>query len=366
MVAWIFGLILAVIFVIVNGCTQVFYAQKKGYKIKPTAFAYFVGAIGNAISGNIVPISAQAETITVSGEIKDSRDRVTALLIAAVIGVVFGITGLTTKIVDFAGTTVIYGMMAGVGLLLCTTSASMFKTDWRTCLISLVIAIAVYMLTKDVVYTIAASVLVSVIDFTLIRRKRVDVIESESTEWRFWKREYWSDFKLVKPRFTFWTILGALSLVCLNIGSNISFGTISAGMASANPNFDAITLINSLADIPSVMFGGMPLETIISGTCATHWPLLAGILMMVISGALLFCGVMNKLSKWVPAESISGFLFIIGFSLTLVPNLMSVANSESPIEGIVAAAVTMITKNAFLGIVAGILTKFSMTLWGLI
>lgn len=366
MAGWIFGLILAVIFVIINGCTQVFYAQKKGYKIKPTAFAYFVGAIGNLISGNIVPISAQAETITVSSEVKDTRDRVTALLIAAVIGVIFGITGLTTKIVDFAGTTVIYGMMAGVGLLLCTTSASMFKTDWRTCTISLIAAVAVYMLTKDVVYTIAASVLLSVLDFTLIRKKRVEVIDNESTEWKFWKREYWSDFKLVKPRFTIWTILGALSLVCLNIGSNISFGTISAGMANATANFDAITLINSLADIPSVMFGGMPLEIIISGTCATHWPLLAGILMMAISGILLFCGVMNKLSKWVPAESISGFLFIIGFSLTLVPNLMSVASSENPIEGVVATAVTMITKNAFLGIVAGILTKFSMTLWGLI
>lgn len=366
MAGWIFGLILAVIFVIVNGCTQVFYAQKKGYKIKPTAFAYFVGAIGNAITGNIVPISAQAETITISGEIKNERDRVTALLIAAVIGIVFGFTGLTTKIVDFAGTTVIYGMMAGVGLILCTTATGMFKTDLRTCIISLVVACGVYMLTKDVVYTIAASVLLSVLDFTLIRKKRVDVIDTESSEWRVWKREYWKDFKPVKPRFTIWTILGALSLVCLNIGSNISFGTISAGMAQTTANFDSITLINSLADIPSVMFGGMPLETIISGTCATHWPLIAGILMMVISGILLMFGVMNKLSKWIPAESISGFLFIIGFSLTLVPNLTSVANSPNPVEGIVAAAVTAITKNAFLGIVAGVLVKFSSTLWGLI
>lgn len=366
MPTWIFGLTLAVIFVIVNGCTQVFYAQKKGYKIKPTAFAYFVGAIGNLVTGNVVPISAQAETITVSGEIKDSRDRITALLLAAIIGVVFGLTGLITKIVEFAGTTVIYGMMAGVGLILSTTSVSMFKADWRTCLISLVAAIGTYMLTKDVVYTIAISVLLSVFDFTLLRKKRIEVIDNESTEWRFWKKYYWSDFKLIKPRFTAWTILGALSLVCLNIGSNISFGTISASMAEVTPNFDVITVINSLADIPSVMFGGMPLEVIISGTCATQWPLLAGILMMVISGILLFCGVINKLSKWVPAESICGFLFVIGFSLTLIPNLMSVASSENAIEGVAAAAVTMITKNAFLGIVAGILTKFSITLWGLI
>ena len=366
MVGWIFGQIIAVIFVIVNGCTQVFYAQQKGYKIKPTAFAYFVGALGNIISGNIVPISAQAETITISGEIKHERDRVTALLIAAVIGIIFGFTGVVTKIVDFAGTTVIYGMMAGVGLILCATSTSMFKTDLRTCIISLVIACAIYMLTKDIVYTIAGSVLCSVLDFTLIRKKRVDVVENESSEWRFWKRDYWKDFKIIKPRFTFATLFGALSLVCLNIGSNISFGTISAGLAETTPNFDAITVINSIADIPSVMFGGMPLEIIISGTCATHWPLLAGVLMMVISGILLLCGVMNKLSRWIPAESISGFLFIIGFSLTLVPNLVAVSNSDSPVEGIVAAAVTTLTKNAFCGIVAGVLVKFSGNLWGLI
>ena len=366
MLGWIFGLILAVIFVIVNGCTQVFYAQQKGYKIKPTAFAYFVGAIGNLASGNIVPISAQAETITISGEIKHERDRVTALLIASVIGIVFGATGVVSKIVDFAGTTVIYGMMAGVGLILCSTATGMFKTDTRTSVISLVVACAVYMLTKDIVYTIAGSVLLSVLDFTLIRKKKVDVVDTESSEWRFWKREYWQDFKIVQPRFTVATVLGALSLVCLNIGSNISFGAISAGLADATPNFDTITIINSVADIPSVMFGGMPLEIIISGTCATEWPLLAGVLMMTVSGVLLLCGVMNKLSKWVPAESISGFLFIIGFSLTLVPNLVSVANSDSPVEGIVAVAVTTLTKNAFLGIVVGVLVKFSANLWGLI
>lgn len=366
MVMWIFSLILAVIFVIINGCTQVFYAQKKGFKIKPTAFAYFVGALGNAVTGNIVPISAQIETITISGEVKDFRDRVGALLIAAVIGVIFGITGITTKIVDFAGTTVIYGMMAGVGLILCTTATRMFKSDLRTCVISLVVAFAVYMLTKDVVYTIAGSVLCSVLDFTLIRKKRVDVVDNESSEWKIWKKDYWKDFKIIKPRITVFTILGALSIICLNIGSNISFGTISAGMAGATPNFDTITLINSLADIPSILFGGMPLEVIISGTSATHWPLLAGILMMLISGFLLLFGFMDKLSKWIPAESISGFLFIIGFSLTLIPNLVTVANSNQPVEGIVAASVTAITKNAFLGIVAGILVKFSTTLWGLI
>lgn len=366
MASWIFGLVLAIVFVIINGCTQVFYAQKKGYKIKPAAFAYFIGAVGNILSGNIVPISAQAETITLSGEIKDHHDKVGALLIAALIGVVLGITGLTTKIVDFAGTTVIYGMMAGVGLILCTTATAMFKNDLRTSIISLIIACGVFMLTKDVVYTIAASVLLSIVDFTLIRKMRIQVVQDESSEWRIWTKDYWKDFIIVKPRISIYTVLGALSLICLNIGSNISFGTISAGMSHENPNLDAIALINSLADIPSVIFGGIPLETIISGTNATHWPLLAGVLMMFISGILLMFGVMNKLIKWIPTESIVGFLFIIGFSLTLIPNLVLVSSSDNPLEGIVAAVVTAITKNAFLGIVVGILVKVSSSLWGLI
>jgi len=358
--------ILAVVFVFINGCTQIFYAKSMNYKIKPTGCAYFVGAVGNLLTGNIVPISAQSETITLGGLMKNVSERVMALLIAAVVGITLGLTGTVSSLVDFAGVTVLYGMMAGVGLILCSVSVDMVKSEKRTGIISMLVALATWILSHDLVYTIATSVLVSTLDYCVIQKKRVQLPQDENQEWRFWKRNYWDDFKLVKPKLTVGAILGALSLICLNIGSNISFGTISAGMANVTPNFDVITVINSAADIPSVLFGGMPLEVIISGTCSAPWPWVAGIAMMVLSGILLLSGVMVRVAKYVPAQSIAGFLFVIGFSATLVPNLSSVASSATPLEGVVAASVTMISKNAFLGIVAGIIVKITGSLLGVV
>ncbi|HHX68821.1 MAG TPA: xanthine/uracil permease [Gallicola sp.] len=347
----------AIIFVIVNGCTQLFYAQSLGYKLKPTGFAYFIGAAGNLMTGNIVPISGQAETLTMSGMIKDFRSRIGSLLIASVFGIIIGLTGLVSKFVDFAGTSVIYGMMAGVGLILAEISFKLTKEEKRTGLISIIVALIVWALTKDVVYTIAASVAFATLDFCLLQKRRVEFEVDESTEWRFWKKSYWSDFELVKPKFNLAAIYGALGLICLNIGTNISFGNITAGMADVNLHVNALTIINSVADIPSIMFGGMPLEAIISGTAAAPWPLYAGIIMMIISGVLLLTGLMSKLSKFIPAQSIAGFLLVIGFAVTLVPNLILVSGSDAPIEGIIAASVTMITKNPFIGIVCGIIFK---------
>lgn len=366
MTSKIIGFLLAVFFVFINGCTQIFYAKSMNYKIKPTGFAYFIGAIGNLISGNVVPISAQSETITIGGLIKNTRERVAALLIAAMVGIIMGLTGTVSALVEFAGNTVICGMMAGVGLILCNVSSNMIKSEKRTGVISITLAIITWIISHDLVYTIAFSVFFSTLDFCIIQKKRVILSQDESQEWRFWKKTYWSDFQLVKPKVTVGAVLGALSIICLNIGSNISFGSISADMAGATPNFDAITIINSAADFPSVLFGGMPLETIISGTCSASWPWMAGITMMVLSGILLMSGIMIRVAKYVPSQSIAGFLFVIGFSATLVPNLCAVADSDNPIEGFVAASVTIITNNAFVGILAGIIVKVTGSLLGIV
>jgi AGZA family xanthine/uracil permease-like MFS transporter len=342
-----------------------FYAQSLGYKLKPTGFAYMIGAIGNLTTGNIVPISAQAETLTMSGLIKDLQNRVGALMLASVIGIILGLTGLISRFVDFAGNITIYGMMAGVGLILAEVSIKLSNQEKRTGIISIITAVVIWMISRDVVYTIAGSVLLSTIDYCLLQKRRVDLaqiaissqIEPETTEWRFWKKNYWVDFKLIKPKFNFAVIYGALGFICLNIGSNISFGNITSGIAGVEPRLDTLTVINSLADIPSVMFGGMPIEAIISGTAGSPFPLYAGILMMIISAVLILTGLMTKIGKFVPAQSIAGFLLIIGFALTLVPNMLLVSYSDTPAEGVIAASITILTKNAFLGILAGIIYK---------
>lgn len=363
------ALLTAVIFVVINGITQMYLARGVSYKLKPTGLAYFVGAIGNFFSGSVVPISGQAETLTLSGLIKNMRERVAALLIAAAIGILLGLTGSVSLIVQFAGDSAVNGMMAGVGYILAMVGITMCKEEKRTGIISMIAAFATYILTHDLVYTIALSVMLSSLDFCVLQKRRVDLneiaraanSEPESEEWRFWKKEYWEDFKLLKPKFSLSALFAGLSFICLNIGSNISFGNITAGIAGQTPKLDALSFINSLADVPSILFGGAPIEAIISGTAAVpnigniNGAWLAGILMMLISGALLLLGVVGKLGKYIPAQSIAGFLFIIGFNVTLVPDLKAAFASGDPIAAAVAAGVTIISKNAFYGLAAGAL-----------
>jgi len=365
---------LAVLFVIMNGVTQLLYAQSLGYRLKPTGFAYFIGAIGNIATGNVVPISAQAETLTLGGLISNIRVRIGAFLIASVVGIILGLTGLMSFIVDFSGEIVISGMMAGVGLILSEVALKLCAKEKRVGFLSVIFALVSWALTHDLIVTIAISVLVSTIDFTLIQHRRVEVQQAMidgdqqniESEWRFWNKSYWADVKLIKPIINFSAVISGLGIICLNIGSNISFGKITAGIANTTIDVDALTIINSLADIPSILFGGMPLEAIISGTAAAPWPILAGITMMAMSGILILSGLIGKVGKYIPAQSIAGFLLIIGFSITLVPNMIAISSSDSPLEGIVAATVTMLTKNAFLGVVAGVLVKITGSLGGVL
>ncbi len=363
------AIMVAAVAVVINGIPQLAYATSLGFAPKPAAFAYLVGAAGNAITGSVTPIAAQAETLTVSGLIKNMNQRVAALLLAAVVGITLGLTGSVTAIAEWAGTGVVLGMMAGVGLILAEVAYTMFISEKITAGASIMTALVVYALTKDVVWTIAASVVLSTLVFVFALGRRVDLISAiqaneqstdqmQSNDARFWKKEYWEEFKLIKPEFGWTAIIGGLGFICLNIGSNTAFGNITASIAGTTQNLDHLTVINSLADIPSVMFGGAPIEAIISGTAGAPNPVLTGVVMMVLTAVLLLTGVIGRIGRYVPAESIAGFLITIGVFLTFVPNLNGAVEGDDPAAGVVALGVTAISKNPFIGLVAGVLTRF--------
>jgi len=371
--------ILAVVAVIINGVPQLLYAQARGFALKPAGFAYLIGGFGNLLTGSVTPISSQAETITVASVKKNLRDNVSSILLAALLMVILAAFGGVSKISDFAGVAIISGMMSGVGLILAGVSLDMFSQDKRTTLVSIVTAIAAYAVfynsPNKVVWTIFISVIVSTADFLLLQKRRVDVSASVeegrqymemSSEWRFWKREYWKDFKIIKPRVNVNVILGALSLVMLNIGANISFGGITASIAGTTQNFDHLSIINSLADFPSALFGGPPIEAIISGTAGAPWPVACGIAFMFATGILVLVGVIGRLGKYLPSQSIAGFLLVIGFALTFAPNLSAVAGSDDSMSGYIALGVTAWSKNPFLGMVAGIAVRYFGSYIGLV
>ncbi|MCL2286702.1 MAG: xanthine/uracil permease [Firmicutes bacterium] len=387
-------LVIAVVFVSINGLTMLAWAAAQGYKMKPTAFAFLVGAVGNLLTGSVTPISGQSSILTVSHFMKRMDERVAALLLAVVVMVPLGLFGGVTRISEWAGNPVIWGMMAGVGLMVTGISLDMLKQAKRTGIISLVSALATHAffihvdfspetMRHALVYVIAVSVTLSTIDFVFIQKKRVNIAtmatdagyEGDMTQNenpKFWTKEYWAEFKIIKPKFSLYAIMFALAFISLNIGTNIAFGNITAGFTSpmgqppAIPqNMDHLTVINSIADIPSVIFGGAPVGAIISATAASPWPVMAGVLMMLLCALLLFLGLMTKAVKYVPVQAITGFLLIIGFFSTFVPNLRNVfvnpaysAYPQAQVELAAAMAVTALTKNPFLGLVAGILVRY--------
>jgi AGZA family xanthine/uracil permease-like MFS transporter len=371
--------ILAVVAVIINGVPQLLYAEARGFALKPAGFAYLVGALGNLFTGSVTPISAQAETITVASIKKNIRNNVSSILLAALLMMALSAFGGVTKISDFAGVAIISGMMSGVGLILASVSWDMLSQEKRTTLISVVTAIAAYAIFSNspnkVVWTIFISVVVSTADYLLLQKRRVDlssVLEEGrsqlqmSSEWRFWKKEYWEDFKIIKPTINITVVLGALSLVMLNIGANISFGAITSSIAGTTQNFDHLSMINSFADIPSALFGGPPIEAIISGTAGAPWPVACGIVFMLATGVLILVGVIGRLGKYLPSQSIAGFLVVIGFALTFAPNLSAVAGSDHPMSGYIALGVTAWSKNPFLGMVAGLGVRYFGSFIGLV
>jgi len=393
-------LTIAVVFVAINGLTMLAWAAAQGYKMKPTAFAFLVGAVGNLLTGSVTPISGQSSILTVSHFMKNVNERVAALLLAVIVMVPLGITGSVTRIADFAGQPVLWGMMAGVGLMVMGISFDMLGQARRTGTIAFVSALAthaafvIFPATPNphaLVYVIAVSVTLATVDFAFIQKdpvtgergRRVNLLKmaqdagyegdmEQNENPRFWTKEYWADFKIMKPKFTIKAIYFALAFICLNIGTNIAFGNITAGFTSpaGEPpaiaqNMDHLTVINSLADIPSVIFGGAPVGAIISATAASPWPVMAGILMMLLCALLLLLGLMTKAVRYVPVQAIAGFLFIIGFFSTFVPQLRNVflMNGGSPsaqdtVQAATAMGITALTKNPFLGLVAGILVRY--------
>ena len=337
--------LLAIIGVVLNGLPQGLLALTFGFASVPTALAFFVGAVGNTITQSVAPISFQAETITYAGTAgKDRSERCTMIFIGGVIMALIGVFGLLTKIVNFVGEDVAYGMMAGVGIILVKAAIDMIKSD----AVSLAAALITYYFTKDsantLVYTIVISVVASCIANAFFNKEKSSIVVE--------------DDKFVRQKFTINAnvILGALGMVCLNIGSNISFGGITAGMATGgNYNVDNLTVISSLADMFSSFFGGAPVEAIISATANAPHAVWAGVIMMVVIGVILLLKLLPKIGKFVPSSSIAGFLFVLGIFKTVVLDAPSAFAINAAVGG-TTMVVTAVT-NPFLGMLAGVAAK---------
>lgn len=339
---------LAIFSVILNGLPQGLLALSFGFATVPTALAFVVGGVGNAIVGSVAPISFQAETITLAGTMgKNMRERLSMIFIGAAIMATIGLFGLLEDIVDFIGPVITSGMMAGVGIMLVKVSVEMTRKSHLVGITSIGSAFIAYMLTKDLVYTISVSVIASSIVYVVLNKDKSELkVEREK-------------FVLQKIQVTPEILRGAMAMVCLNIGANIAFGNITGAIANTDVNIDHLAVISSFADMASSLFGGGPVESIISATGSAPHPVWAGVVMMLVMAAILLSGLLPKLGKYIPSESIAGFLFVLGAIVTVPINASMALAGDGSLIGGVTMAVTAVT-DPFLGMLAGLLMKMFM------
>ncbi|MDK2836492.1 MAG: adenine/guanine/hypoxanthine permease [Thermosediminibacterales bacterium] len=336
--------VLAAVGVIINGLPQGILALSFGFASLPTALAFVVGAIGAGLLGLVAPISFQAETITLAGTMGSNlRERLSMIFYGGIIMGFIGLIGMLQTIVDFIGPVITNGMMAGVGIMLSMVAVGMAKKNKKVGLTSIAVAFIVYLFSKDLVYTIVSSVVLSSIVGNYIKS---DTVVYDGTR---------EKFKLQKPIINPVVIRGALAMVCLNIGANIAFGNITGSIANKPVNIDHLAVVSSLADVASSLFGGGPVESIISATGAAPHPVTAGVLMMSLMALILVTGMLPKIGRYVPMESIAGFLLVLGAVVTVPINTKMAM--EDPVVGGVTAVVTA-TTDPFTGMVAGLLMKF--------
>ncbi|NFD77458.1 NCS2 family permease [Clostridium botulinum] len=348
--------ILSIFSVLLNGLPQGLLALSFGFASVPTAFAFLIGAAGNAITGSVVPISFQAETITLAGTIGDNlKERLSMIFYGGLIMTFIGLFGLMSKITDSIGPVITAGMMAGVGIMLTRVSIEMARKNKIIGYVSIASGVITHLFTKDLVYTIAVSVIISSIVYNIFGKKNGEssIIGREK-------------ININKPSLSLKILRGAMSMVCLNIGANIAFGNITGQLANRKVNIDHVSVISSLADMSSSIFGGAPVESIISATGGAPNPKASGIIMMLLMAAILFAGLLPKIGKYIPTESIAGFLFVLGAIVTVPVNAASALTStaaNSTVIGGVTMTVTAIT-DPFIGMISGLLIKILLPMIG--
>ena len=334
----------AAIAVVFNAIPMAMFSLSYGFAAFPTALGFIVGGFGMLLTHQIAPISLQAESIVLAGTIShDRNERLNIIFYSGIVMAVLGLCGVLTKTMDFIGPCILNAMLAGVGLMLAKAGFDMIKQNRFVSGISMASAIIVYFATNDLIWTIAVSVIVS--DVAHLIKVKMTGHQDHLLEVDMSKEKLIPLKLTVNPHI----IRSVLAVCTLQIGGNIAYATITAGIAG-------------LADSASAFFGGGPVEAIISGTAAAPHPLLAGVLLVAIVSAIFLTRTITKLAKHIPAETISGFLFVLG-AFAVFPEDAKAALTEDPVVGACVIIVTSFS-DPFIGMVSGIALKYGLMLIG--
>lgn len=369
-----------------------------GWAAKPAGIGFIVGLIFLIGFRSVAPVSFEVESLTIVSRMAKRKWHIMiyAIILAGIVGAIMGALGLIGAIVEFIGPTIQSGMMAGVGVILAIVAVDLIKENRIIGIVSAATAFIVFFATIDdpssIIYALAASVVVSVIVARFVHfdpilpdpeREKITLIlpfkqlgalfrkyqtSEESTDTSGQKVKV---IKLLTRADKILIVRAALALLALRIGTGIAYPAIDADLAGIEPItgsgvniFDATWIMAGLSGFSSAIFGGAPLEPIITGTAASPNPVFSAALMMGIAAVILLVGLLGKAARYIPVQAVTGFLLLLG-ALIIFPENAPVAMSEDPIVGGVTITVTAATMDPFIGMIAGLITKGLMTLFGI-
>jgi hypothetical protein len=139
----------------------------------------------------------------------------------------------------------------------------------------------------------------------------------------------------------------------------------SSGQQIANPNITGASQSSNAdqgrnvkietSSFFSGMFGGANVEPIISATAGAPNPVFSGVILLVLMGGILLFGLLPKVGKWVPTQSVVGFLLVLSTMIIIPENLPILL--KDPVTGAVAAGVTAAAIDPFLGMLVAVLVR---------
>jgi AGZA family xanthine/uracil permease-like MFS transporter len=333
-----------------------------GFLLLPSAAGFIVGGLGSLLSGSVTPVSFQQENLALSVSLsKDMKARISMILGAALLTGLLGILGLPQLIVDTVGREIFLGMLAGVGLYLTMVGFDLAKGDWLIGLPCLVVALVIQLWTNDLVWAVATSVPLGVI-IRLVRPRssgESQETEIEVPEYASWMEAVRAEFKLFQPVVNSSVVIGALAISTLTLGGNIAYTAVNLEMSGMTGTYNAVSVISGIADFFSSLFGGAPMEVIVSATAAAPHPIVSGILLMFGAAILLLSGLIYKIARYIPIPAMGGYLVAIGAVLVFPYNAIDAFAAGDPVVVALTMGATVAT-NPFYGLLMGLVAKIVM------
>ncbi|TDB91289.1 hypothetical protein E1264_02120 [Actinomadura sp. KC216] len=344
------GAVVAALGMCADGIGEGLYAVRHGYRGRAAAIGFAIAAVLGALTRVVTPMNFTAESVAVATQAAKERPQIFYIvLLASVPTVVLGATGLYEPLIGLFDPGVVAGAVAGVGVLLASVGFGYIRDRRVAGGMSTVFGVAAFLLTEDLTVTVVASIASGSLaaHFLGARFGEEPDEEAPDAERPSLIPVRWRDM-IARP-----VLIGALSLFALRLGTVVSYETVNGELApGTEPDLNGAFLVNGAASLASALFGGPPLDPTPSPTAETAMPVASMVIFAAVMAVLAGAGLVERVGRWVPLESVAGFLIVVGAFVVLPEN---VGDVEDLPDG-VALTVTAFT-NPFYGIVAGELVQ---------